>query len=175
MGVVAALLWSNPGTSAIEQPATRLLPDGAEPIRIGRTRVPCNVAGDRAQLVQVWTSYFNASVVFAGRLSAVEHVKHDADVPVNFVVYGVGKSLREKPVKPVDLCVHTSVDLQRVDVGKQGVEKVVADAFPLPGVELSPAIQVGECRREDLDLHSARLRNSRLAAAQSMGSSCPAS
>jgi hypothetical protein len=60
------------------------------------------------------------------------------------------------------LDMHASVQLQGVDVGKQGIEEVVTDSLALPGMENPPTIQVGERRRKDLDLHSARLRSSRL-------------
>lgn len=35
----------------------------------------------------------------------------------------------------------------------------VADAFSLPGIEPSPAVQIPERRRQDIDFHSARLRS----------------
>jgi len=51
------------------------------------------------------------------------------------------------------------VEDQRVDVREKCVEKVLAEAFLLLGIELSPAIEVRERRRKDLYFHSARLRS----------------
>lgn len=78
-----------------------------------------------------------------GFLPAVEDAKDDADFAVDFVVDGVGEAFREQPVEVKHLQVDANVQLEGIDVGKQGVEKVVADAFALPSIEPSPAPDPG--------------------------------
>jgi hypothetical protein len=74
-----------------------------------------------------------------------------------------------------DLHVNAGVEPQGVDIGKERVEKIIAEATSLPSIESPPAVQILERRRQDLDFHSARFCSSRFAASQSIGCSLPAS
>jgi hypothetical protein len=71
--------------------------------------------------------------------------------------------------------VNAGVKLQRADIGKERVEKIITERSSLPGIKSPPAVQILERRRQDPDFHSARLRSSRFAASQSIGGSLPAS
>jgi hypothetical protein len=73
----------------------------------------------------------------------------------------------ELPVEVEHLHVNAGVKLQRVDIGKERVEKIIAEALSLPTIESPPAVQILERRRQDFNFHSARLRSSRFAASQS--------
>jgi hypothetical protein len=41
-------------------------------------------------------------------------------------------------------CVDTGIELQGIDVREKRVQKIVAEALPLPSIELSPAIKISE-------------------------------
>jgi hypothetical protein len=71
--------------------------------------------------------------------------------------------------------VNASATLQRIDIGKESVEKLNAEACLLPSTELPPAVQILERCRQDPDIHSARFRSSRFAASLSIACSLPAS
>ena len=112
---------------------------------------------------------------FIRLLPAIEHPKYDARLALDLVVHRVGKAFSEEPMEIEHFHVNAGVELQRVDIGKETVEKIIAEAASLPGVEPPPAVQILERRRQDLDFHSARFRSSRFATSQSMGCSLPAS
>ena len=61
------------------------------------------------------------------------------------------------------LHVNAGVELQGVDIGKERVKKIIAEASSLPSIEPAPAVEILERPRQDLDYHSARLRSSRFA------------
>ena len=72
--------------------------------------------------------------------------------------------------------VNAGVELQRVDIGKEAVEKIIAEAASSPGVEPPPAVQILERRRQDLALSLSALSQFPFRrASQSIGGSLPAS
>jgi hypothetical protein len=78
-------------------------------------------------------------------------------------------------VKSVNFDVYAGVKFERVDIGEEGVEKIVAEALALAGIEAASVNQVRDRRRENSYFHSERERKSRLATAQSTDFSSPAS
>lgn len=75
-------------------------------------------------------------------LRAVEHSENDADVAINLVVNRVGKSRREKAMEPDHSHMDASIELERINVGEQGVEEVFAYALALPSVERAAAARL---------------------------------
>lgn len=67
---------------------------------------------------------------------------------------------RESVWRAVHLHVNAGVELQGVDIGKERVEKIIAEASSLPSIESPPAVEILERRRQDLDFLSARFRSS---------------
>jgi hypothetical protein len=76
-------------------------------------------------------------------------------------------------VKIPNLDVDARVKPKRIDIGKQGIEKVVSEFLAMLRVERSTAIQVIECGWPDPQLHGSYRRSFCLASAQSIGCSAP--
>lgn len=74
--------------------------------------------------------------------------RHDADILIHLVADGKGEPLGEQPVVAKNFGVHTSVQLQGVDIGKERIEKIIAQAVTLPGIELPTAVKIVNGRRE---------------------------
>jgi hypothetical protein len=92
---------------------------------------------------------------FLRLLSAIEHAKQDARLAIDPIIHRVRKASREQAMEVEHLDVNPGVQLQRVDIGKERVEKIIAEASSLPSIESPPAVQILERRRQDLDFHSA--------------------
>jgi hypothetical protein len=88
--------------------------------------------------------HLNPSTVFLRFLSAVEHAIHDARLAVDLVIHGVGKASDEQPMAVEYLRVNAGVEFQGVDIGNEGVKKIIAEASSLPSIESAPAVEILE-------------------------------
>ena len=69
--------------------------------------------------------------------------------------------------------MHTRVNGQGVDVGREGLEEGVAEPWLLLLVERVPGAKVRQRRRTDSDLYDCSRRNFRFASSQSSEASLP--
>ena len=101
-------------------------------------------------------------------LPAIQHpVDNCRALGVKPIVNGIGKSLGEQTMKSEDLPVNTGVERQGINIRHERIQKICAQPFALPLVELLPRRQIEAGGREDADFHAGRLRKSALACSQS--------
>jgi hypothetical protein len=106
-------------------------------------------------------------------LAAIEHSPHINNVVMNSVIDGVRKPLRQESMIIPDFAVDASVEGQGIDIRKQSINEVAAQAFSLSLVKSAPCGQVRHGRRQDPNCHSNRARNCFFAVSQSTNVSWP--
>jgi hypothetical protein len=76
----------------------------------------------------------NRSVLalLAPTLPSFERSKRDARLAVDSAIYRVRKAFDELPVEAEHLHANAGVELQRINIGKERVEKMIAGASFLP-------------------------------------------
>lgn len=65
----------------------------------------------------------------------VENSPDDCQVPLDRVVHGIGETLGQETVVAKDPLMDTGIEHERVNVGEQGVEEVLAEPLALFLVE----------------------------------------
>lgn len=111
---------------------------------------------------------------FAGVLPTVQHPIHDRGTfGVEAVIDSPRKAPGKHPVKPENLPMNARVERQRINVGEERVEEIVAHALALLLIKIPPIRQVLAGGGEEVDFHTVFWRSSSFTRGQSSTSSKP--
>jgi hypothetical protein len=88
-------------------------------------------------------------------LPAVKHAEYKTLIAIGAIINGVRKAPCEHAVKPEDFRMHAAVKLERANVRKQGIEKIVAESVAMTSIKAAAAIKILDRGRKDADLHEA--------------------
>jgi len=102
-----------------------------------------------------------------GVAPAIQHGRHSGNLPDNLVVDGKWETFGKKAVMTEVPRVNARIKPEGVNVGKQGIEEIIAEAHRLRFVEAIAFDQVPFDFVKNLDLHRVRSRILRLASVQS--------
>src|SRR5262249_23494763 len=100
--------------------------------------------------------------------AAIQHPKNDCFALNDSIVDGIREAARQQALIPELGSVNSCIKHQRINFGKETVEKVISNAFLLLIIELPAAREILQGGSKDSNLHfSNRSRNCFFACSQS--------